>query len=270
MPPSFALTPLTRGQVLQRVVQRRARLVLIIATASLVVLIAGLWTTAQALEAGLLRGALQSVISARVDRRVELRGELTLKLLSRRPEVRARDVVIENPRWAGPGRFAAIDSLHLVFAPTLRHPLKLDALELRGGSIRASRDREGRANWRLRERQRPASRGGGLLPLHHLVLEDLRVELRDERRHLDFTGTLHTAAGREHAARLRLEAAGTLNERKFRGWLEGDPLREVSRDQPYAFRFAASSSGSATERDRQVASPVRLVPLRGAVRRKRR
>jgi AsmA family protein len=240
-------------------VKRPARILSVIAAA--VLLIAGsMLAIAAALERGHFRGSLQRVISSRVQRPVRIEGELDLHLITFRPRAVARGVHIDNPEWMPPGEFAAIDELHVVFAPTLRHPLKVEAVELHGAKLRPARDREGRSNWRLREKSRPPRQGGGLLPLHRLVLRDVAVWLKDERRHLDYEGSLVTV-GDDTAAPLRFEAEGQLNGRPVSAWLEGDPLIGAKRDSPFAWRFEVRSSGSRLSGSGTVNTPFDLLDI---------
>ncbi|MET0292917.1 MAG: AsmA family protein [Steroidobacteraceae bacterium] len=218
------------------------RITSLAAVAVVLFAIAVIFSFAFAVERGHFHGALERIVSARVDRRVRIDGPLTLRLLARHPRVVAREVRIDNPHWMPRGEFAAIDELRLTFAPSLRHPLKVEALELHGAVLRPARTAKGVSNWRLREKSRPVRQGGGLLPLHRLVLKDVRVELRDQARHLHFEGSITTRG--EGEAPLRFEAKGELNGRPMSGWLDGEPLAGVVRERPFAFRFEMRSSGS--------------------------
>src|SRR5581483_2407646 len=157
------------------------------------------------------------------------------------PTVQAFRVTIGNPPWSAPGNRAEIESLTAVFAWSFRQWVIPVSLELHGTKLHFERDVAGHANWHW---QAPGIFPGKGFPiLHSLSVPDARVDLHDERRHLDFRGTLVTqnTTGDEP---LRLSAKGQLNGRDVVLTLEGEPLAKAAPGKPFHFTLEERSSGS--------------------------
>ncbi len=193
-----------------------------------------------AIDRGHLHGPLLRWVSTGA--RHSVRAErLAIRLFDGPPRVVAERVVIGSPEWLPGEDVAEIGKLTLTFRPTLRHPLRIRTLGLERAILRPHRDARDRANWRTNEAA--DAPGSGLLPIEALELKDVAVMLRDERRHLDFDGTVATRArGRGEA--LTLEARGKLNGHAFEASLQGEPLLHSRADRPWHFDFDARSTGT--------------------------
>lgn len=195
-------------------------------------------------EASHLSGPLLRWSAARTGR--ELRaGAIEVHLLSRQPRLIARDVIIGNPPWSPPGTMARIGTLSAVFElPRWHRPLALRRLELRDVSLQLQRDAAGHANWHWRAPGIEPGRGPPLI--HSLLLPLAHVQLDDERRHLQFTGTLSAGEAPSGAAAplLHIEATGQLNAHPVALAINGEPLALAQAGRPYRFAYAARSSGS--------------------------
>jgi AsmA family protein len=190
-----------------------------------------------------VRGILLRAAAARTGREIRIDGDFTAHLLSWQPTLTATRVVIGNPPWLPPGVTAEIGSLALTGRWQLSaHLLGLQRLALKGASLHLLRDAAGRANWHLRE-QGP---GGGPPLIRSLSMPDVQVDLHDERRHLEFSGTVSAGdvAGAPGAPPLRITGTGQLNGRPASFVLDGDALADVRPDQPYHFSLEERSDGS--------------------------
>ena len=188
-----------------------------------------------------LRGPLVRYIEAHTGRQVRIDGPLEVHLFSRHPVIKASRVSIGNPPWSTPGNLLEAESLTVVLDLSFGHGATLDSLELQGASFHLRRDIEGHANWHW---QAPGILPGKGLPvIHALSAPDAHIELHDERRHLDFDGTLTTQNATANDP-LRLAAKGQLNGRDVTLTLDGEPLAKTAPDKPFHFNFDERSSGS--------------------------
>ena len=188
-----------------------------------------------------LRGPLIHYVQAHTGRAIRIDGPLEVHLLSWRPVITASRVIIGNPPWSTPGDLAQIESLTAVFDVSPGHTTTLESLELHGARFQLRRDVEGHANWHWRA---PGILPGKGLPVFHsLSVPDARVELHDERRHLDFEGAINTQNATANDP-LELTAQGQLNGHDVTVTLEGDPLAKTAPDKPFHFQFDERSSGS--------------------------
>lgn len=129
-------------------------------------------------------------------------------------------------------------------------PLIIKRLDMEDATLHLKRDSKARANWQWTD---PSLGPGDGPPLiRSLSVPDAHVLLDDERRHLQFDGTVSahplSAAREEHAAGgqepLQIAGRGRLNGRPATFEITGDPLATVTTERPYHFTFAESSSGS--------------------------
>ena len=203
-----------------------------------------------------LRGPLIHYLEERTGRQIRIDGPLELRLFAMHPSLTARRVAVGNPAWSAPGNLAEIDTLTVVFdLPSL----EVHRLELSGARLRFQRDKQGHANWLWKA---PGILPGdkGLPVIHDLSVPAAHLEVADERRNLQFDGTVSTedwshsdvpsgdwsrgsgdpAAG----GPLRITARGQLNGRDATVTIDADSLTTATRAKPYHFTFDERSSGS--------------------------
>src|ERR1700733_14631475 len=141
-------------------------------------------------DANFLRGVLTRYASSRTGRSIRIDGNLTAHLISLSPRLTAERVSVGNPPWMPPGPTAEVGTLvlSLELLPLFSGLVVLDPLELGDTTLHLVRTADGRANWQARP---PGGAIGHGLPLmHSLSMRNAHVELHDDRRHLDFTGTV--------------------------------------------------------------------------------
>jgi uncharacterized protein involved in outer membrane biogenesis len=189
-----------------------------------------------------LREPLAHLISKRYGRDIRIEGPLHAHLFSLHPGLIAERITIGNPPWISPGTMAHIGKLTVRFdLPWGGRPFALRELRLEGLELQLKRNIDGYANWYWKPPGTVPGRGAPLI--YRLSLPHAHVTLDDERRHLNFDGTL-TTEDAEDAAKLRITATGRLNDRDFALRLTGDPLATVARNKPYGFELEEHSSGS--------------------------
>src|SRR3984957_16140687 len=182
------------------------------------------------------RGLILHLITARTGREARIDGPFALRLFSRNPVLDAQQVLIGNPPWMSPGVTARAQALTLRLKWQLSlPPLRLEYLEAHGVELTLARDAQGRPTWHLR----PEGPGRGPPLLHGLDVPDAHVTLRDERRHLDFAGTVsaldHSDSG--DSGGLKIAGSGRLNGHAAAFTLAGDALAGVRAGKPYHFVF---------------------------------
>jgi AsmA family protein len=197
-----------------------------------------------------LRDPLAQYFATRTGRQIRIDGPLELHLLAANPTVIARHVVVGNPPWSGPGNLAEIDTLTVAFdLPSL----EIHRLVLAGATVSFQRDKEGHGNWLWNA---PGVLPGdeGLPVIHNLSIPAAHLLVADDRRHLQFDGTLSTeewSRGSGDVLRgdsaatepLRITAKGQLNGHEVTIAVDADPLATATRAKPYHFTFDERSSG---------------------------
>jgi uncharacterized protein involved in outer membrane biogenesis len=200
---------------------------------------------AAALDAGYFHDSLVRLIAARVERPVQVEGELRLHILSSHPRLVAERVSIGSPPWTPPGTAVTAAKITVVFAtPHLGRALDIDRLDIDAAVLHLFRDATGHANWQIKNPDK--SDPQGLPVIHSLSMQGARVSLNDQQKHRQFEGTLtaHDAGGGAGPPPLRIEGKGQLNGRPVEFELNGDPLATARADRRFAFSFSERSSGS--------------------------
>jgi uncharacterized protein involved in outer membrane biogenesis len=230
---------------------------LLILGAVLVLLTAGL-----AIAERHLKGVLLHALTARTGHVIRVDGAFQAHLLSLRPSITASQVSIGNPPWMPAGMTAqlATVAVGLEWQASL-HPLGIRHLELQGATLHLLRDASGQANWRAH----PGGPGKGPPLIKSLSMSDARVEFRDERRHLQFTGIVSAGdAGEGATPELRVDGAGQLNGRPFSFDVTGDSLATVRRDHPYDFVLQEHSGSDRLSLRGAITQPFDLRVLQGS------
>jgi uncharacterized protein involved in outer membrane biogenesis len=189
-----------------------------------------------------LKSTLLGAIAARTGRTIRVDGEFSVHLLAWHPSVRVRQVYIGNPPWMPAGAFLQADDLALELDWHVGSPLlTVRSLEMQQATLHLLRDATGAANWQLH------AGGGGRGPplVRHIAAQALRVELHDERRHLQFKGEVSAGdiAG-PAPQRLRIQGEGELNGHAAIVILEGDPLSMAHRGRAYHFTLEERSGAT--------------------------
>ncbi len=184
---------------------------------------------------------LLHLIAARTGHEVRLNG-FTLRLLTVHPHLTALDVSIANPPWSPPGQLGEISRVQLELAwQWSLLPLRIERLILEGARWHLRRDAQDRANWRAHEQV-----GAGPPLIGALEMPDAQVDLRDERRHLEFTGTVSAgeAAAASGPPTLHVAGQGLLNGRRASLVIDGDALAGAARGHPYHYTLLERSGAS--------------------------
>jgi uncharacterized protein involved in outer membrane biogenesis len=209
-----------------------------------------------------LKGVLLHAFTARTGHVIRVDGAFRAHLLSRHPSITAARVSIDNPPWMPAGVTAQLASVtvDLQWQVSL-HPLGIGRLELQGATLHLLRDATGQANWRAH----PGGPGKGPPLIRSLAMSDAHVEFHDEKRHLQFAGTVSAGdAGEGAAPKLRVDGAGQLNGRPVSFEVTGDPLATARRDRPYDFALEEHSGSDRLSLRGALTQPFDLRVLQGS------
>jgi len=219
--------------------RRRCLTWLATASAILAALIAGVGLLVQS---GFFQRALIHWVERGTGRSIEVNGGMHVTVFAAQPFIAVERLVIGNPPWVHSGRTAEIERLTVVFRwPGGRLGSGISRVELTGTSLYLMRDADGHANWQWAN---PDTGDQQELPVIRSVsMPAARVKLHDERRHLDFAGTVSAL---EVASTGSFDIAGTgvLNGRSADFTVSADGLAEAAHTRPYHFKFTGRSSGS--------------------------
>jgi AsmA family protein len=196
-----------------------------------------------AIGANHVRGPLLRAIAAHTGHPIRVDGEFAVHLLARHPTATATQVSIGNPAWMPPGDMAQIGRISLTLAwQWAAMPLAIHRVELEQATLHLMREASGNTNWTRQE----TGAGSGAPLIRSLSMPDARVELHDEQRHLQFSGTVSVAetGGGAGPPSLRIEGSGPLNGRPVVLVVVGDPLLTVRPDRPYHFALEERSGST--------------------------
>jgi len=173
-----------------------------------------------------LRGPLARLAAGHSGREIHIDGSIHAHLWSWTPELSAERITVGNPSWTPSGVTAEIGRISLTvdLRTLFSGSLIFERVELRSVSLHLIRDARGLANWQwVDPRIRP---GKGLPLMRSLSLENARVSLQDERRHLKFDGfvSARDLPGSPRPAPLRIDGSGQLNGRPVTFAVNADPL----------------------------------------------
>jgi uncharacterized protein involved in outer membrane biogenesis len=203
-----------------------------------------------------LQRLVPRLLSARMGREVRVEGTFEAHLLTAHPMITATDVVIANPPWMPAGMLASIGRVSLTLRWRAAAPLlEIRHVEIGKMRLRLVRDASDHANW-YATREGP---GTGPPLIGSLSIPDAKVELHDERRHMEFNGTVSAgdalsadnavSAGNAVGARaaappLRIEGNGLLNGRRASFRIDADPLATTRPGKPYHFTLEERSGAA--------------------------
>lgn len=236
---------------------RAPRVALIVAGVVLTLLVASVFVERH------LEGLLVRAMESRTGRQITIDGPFEAHFLTRRPHLSAEEITIGNPPWMPPGEFARLGRVVLELHWRLAWPpFEIQALRLEHARLNLVRDPLARANWYLRE----GGAGPGPPLIRSLSMPRARVQLHDERRHLEFKGTVTVADAGDasHPDALRISAEGDLNGRPATLVIDGDPLEKAQRGQPYHFSLTERSEDARLNAEGHFLTPFDFRRIEGS------
>jgi uncharacterized protein involved in outer membrane biogenesis len=182
------------------------------------------------------RGPVERAASAKLNRKVEIAGDLNVNLWSWQPSATIDGITIANPAWAGREQMGRIERLtvKIRLIPLLWGNLDLRLLSVDRPDFKLLADGQGRANWDFSngEKKEPTK----LPPIHSFIIREGKLSYLDAQRDIRFQGTINAREDLGSALRgFQLLGQGTINRAPFRAEVVGGPLLNIERDKPYPF-----------------------------------
>ncbi|OWK31732.1 AsmA family protein [Sphingomonas mucosissima] len=159
---------------------------------------------------GLLKGVLESRMTARFGRPVTIGAMERVDHFGFTTAVRLRDVRVPGPAWAGPQDLARVARMQIGFSAlsVLTGRLALDDVSIEGARLHLVRAADGRESWRG-STGRGGTGGGGL---DQLAVRDSRLTYRDDKQKRSFDLQLQS----DSAIGLRVRGAGAIRGTQVR------------------------------------------------------
>ncbi len=217
------------------------------------------------------RPTLSSMVSDKLNRPVEITGDLRVKLFSFTPKARISGLIIGQPDWAKPtlkANMAEVQQLNITteLMPLFIGRVVLPRVEITNPIVTLFQDQTGRANWNFSTGAKSA-KPFKLPPIKTFIINDGQLSYNSLSRRLNFTGTVsaqETArAGRKYA--FNLDGDGQLNQRVFELEATGGPLLNVRTDKPYPFDMSVRAGPTRLTAKGRVLKPFNLGQLDGDV-----
>jgi len=207
----------------------------------------------------LLKGMVESIASARLDRDVRIEGDMHLSL-SLSPRLTLEQLKIGNPEWAGKRPMAEIERLtvQIRLLPLFIGRVVLPRLELERPDVVLIRDRRGRASWAFGD-GKPDSDPMQIPPIRRFAIHDGKLKITDEKRKLTFVGTIASyEEDTKQKQAFGLIGKGSMNGMPFELDIAGGPLINVSASEPYPFNADLRVGNTRAKARGSIAEPFDL------------
>lgn len=212
--------------------QSRWRKILLRIAIVVLLVLAVLTLALGAFPVGLMRGLVESRLSAILKTQVHVGSVTRDGAFSYTPVISVRDMRIAQPTWAGQGDFVRVRAASVrvpVFA-LLFGTFRPDRVTVDGARIAFVRDATGRANWQPDGPRSGKARSNGP-SLSDLTVTNTQVILRDAKRGLVIGGPFSVDA----AHGLRFAATGTFQDTPAKLELTGGRITGINPAAPYPF-----------------------------------
>ena len=212
-----------------------------------------------------LRGPLAHAISGRINRPVQITGNLDVHPWSWSPRATVNGLVIGNAPWAGPKPMATIPHLtvQVKILPLLQGKVILPLVEIDTPDVSLLRDVQGRANWNFHPGQKPKPLK--LPAINNLVIRNGALRFNDQKGHLDFAGKISSD---EHVTGYGqgvfvLDGKGALNKARFLAHVTGGALVNVDPAHPYHFDASVEAGETKLRLVGQITHPFNFGEVSG-------
>ena len=212
-----------------------------------------------------LRGPLAHVISGRLNRPVEITGNLEVHPWSWSPRATVNGLVIGNATWAGPKPLATIPRLtvQMKLLSLLKGKLILPLVEVDNADVELLRDTRGRANWNFHPDQKPKPLK--LPAINNLAIRSGKLRYNDLQHHLNFAGTISSdeRINGNGQGSFVMDGKGSLNTARFLAHITGGALVNVDPSRPYPFDARIEAGETRLRLDGRIAHPFNFGQMSG-------
>lgn len=208
-----------------------------------------------------LRGPISRIASERLDREVEIRGDLDVDILRWTPEVHVEGLRVGGPDWANDRDLADIEQLdfRIRALPLLAGRIEMPAIEATRPVVVLVEDAAGNQSWDF-SRGPDTDEGLNLPAMQRILIEGGELTYENARRNITLNATVdatETQVDGEEGG-FRLTGDGTLNGNAVSVSARGGPLLYVRRNEPYAFEARLEGSGTLVTAQGEVSRPFDL------------
>jgi AsmA family protein len=211
---------------------------------------------------------IERIASTRAGRSVSISGNLDVHIWSLTPTVTLYGLTLGEPPWEKSRPMATVDKveIHLKLLPLLKGEVILPRVALFKPDVYLHQDKGGRANWTF-ENNAPtnehSSQPSKLPAIQDLLIEDGKLTLIDDMRHLSVKGTIQAneQKAKSDPTPFRIQATGTINDQPFKINVAGGPLTHLDPDQPYPFDLQIAAGDLRVESKGRALKPFDLAKL---------
>ncbi len=212
-----------------------------------------------------LRGPLAHVISGRLNRPVQITGNLEVHPWSWTPSATVHGLVIGNAPWAPREPLATLPrvTVKIRIPALLQGKVILPLVEADTPDVRLLRDAEGRENWNFHPGEKPKPLK--LPAINNFVIKDGALRFIDARNHIDFTGTIASNERVDGYSQgvFVMDGKGSLNGSRFLAHVTGGALVNVDPAHPYRFDARAEAGETKVRLVGTIAHPFNFGQLSG-------
>lgn len=215
-----------------------------------------------------LRGPISRIASERLDREVEIQGNLDVDILRWTPEVHVEGLRIGGPDWADDRDTADIESLdfRIRALPLLAGRIEMPGIEAIRPVVVLVEDAEGNQSWDFS--RGPDSGDGMNLPaMQRILVEGGQLTYENARRNITLNATIDATETQVEGEEggFRLTGDGTLNGNAIAVSAQGGPLLYVRRNEPYAFEARLEGAGTLVTAEGEVTRPFDLGQITASI-----
>ena len=194
------------------------------------------------------RGPLERYLSESSGRQVTI-GVLDVEL-ARAPRIVLTDIAIDNAPWAGNAPLVVLRELVLsVSLPSLfTDEIVLPYLGLTDGQLNLVRDKDGRANWKLRQPDEPSTR---TFDVQALALNNASLSLRDAVQNIELNASGVSRVDGPYQTRMTF--SGRWRGNPFEGTADtGNVLALRESSEPFPIRLSLRAARTSINAEGQV------------------
>jgi uncharacterized protein involved in outer membrane biogenesis len=215
-----------------------------------------------------LKHPIERAASAQSRRSVKISGNLRVQIWSWTPTVTMSGLTLGNPPWEVDRAMATVDriEIRIRLLPLLKGDVILPRVALFAPDVYLHQDKGGRANWTFENKaptNAPASRPSKLPAVQDLLIQDGKLTLMDDLRHLKVKGTVQADEQKTNRdpTPFRIQGKGTINDQPFKMHVAGGPLIHLDPEHPYPFDLDISAGDLRVESKGRALKPFDLAKL---------
>ena len=222
------------------------------------------------LDWDMLRGPIARLASTKSGRTVTIPGHLRVHLWSSTPTLSIEDLRVANPSWELPRPLLQLQRLQVQveLSQLLRGHLVLKRVEIDQPDLYLHQEKSGRANWTNdnvapTNPNAPPPKPFSLPAIHELIIQSGKIELADDLRHLQVSGTIQAdeRASTNQADAFHIKGQGTINKEPFSLDVTGGALLAVDPEHPYPFSLSITAGRNEIDASGKVLKPFDLGQL---------